>query len=574
MVKGSDYIVEFLVSHGVTDIFGYPGATVCHLMDSLEKNSEIDNHLNYHEQACAFAACGYAQSSGKLGVAYANGGPGFTNLVTGIVDAFYDSLPTFFICGQVDTTDMVGEKRIRQRGIQEIPISKIASSFTKKSIYVDRIENLQSCLDEAYILATTGRPGPVVLEIPANIQRATFDPQSRTMETSTLCGEKKDEIAIIDNYLSKAKKPLILAGNGIKVSGLKKLFNEVVHNLGIPVVFSMPAFDLLEYENPLNYGFIGNNGFRYSNYILYESDLIISIGTRLDGKQVGKKTAEFIHGASLLRIDIDANELSEKISDNEIQVNLDARVVLNYLKDSKEKYIKTSWIEMCDKLKKCLIDYDLKKYHLILRELLNKASNEAIFTADVGHHEVYMAQALQLKEKQTAIMSLGLASMGYSLPAAIGAHYVNRSQVISLSGDGGIQMNIQELQMLTRDNLPIKVIVFNNNTLGMVREFQERNFNGICCQTTEEYGYTVPDFEAIAKAYKIKYTRLFDNDIASIQKFKYQNSGPELIELVISEPTYLYPRFARGKRICDMEPALDNETKRIVENITYAHVAR
>lgn len=567
IVKGSDYIVDFLVSHGVTDVFGYPGATVCHLMDSLEKNKKISNHLNYHEQACAFAACGYAQSSGKLGVAYANGGPGFTNLVTGIVDAFYDSLPTLFICGQVDTTDMVGNKKIRQRGIQEIPISKIAIPFTKKTIFVDCIEKVQNCLDEAYITATTGRPGPVVIEIPANIQRDTFEPQIRMNSSSLCCSERIEDLKLIESYLSKAERPLILAGNGIKVSGLKKLFKEAIDNMGVPVVFSLPAFDLLEYDNPLNYGFIGINGFRYSNYVLYKADLIISIGSRLDGKQVGKNSAEFVHGATLLRVDIDDNELSEKISDNEIHISIDAKVVLNYFKEHKEKYEINNWVEACNKLKRTLIDYDLRKYHLTLRNLLNKASDDAVFTADVGHHEIYMAQALQLKEKQTAIMSLGLATMGYSLPAAIGAHFANKSQVISLSGDGGIQMNIQELQMLARDNLPIKVIVFNNNTLGMVREFQERNFAGVCCQTTEEYGYTAPNFEAIAKAYKIKYTRLFYNDTEHIQKFEYDKSGPELIELIVSEPTYLFPRFSRGKRICDMDPVLEKDILAIVEKI-------
>lgn len=566
-MKCSDYIVEFLISHGVTDVFGYPGATVCHLMDSLEKNDKISNHLNYHEQACAFAACGYAQSSGKIGVAYANGGPGFTNLVTGIVDAYYDSLPTIFICGQVDTTDMVGDRKIRQNGIQEIPISRIANPFAKKSILVENVDSLQRCMEEAYFTATTGRPGPVVLEIPANIQRGSFEPSTQQDNMKCTIDDCPESISTIKSLLRKAERPLILAGNGIKISGLKELFREVVNKLGIPVVFSLPAFDLLEYDHPLNYGYIGNNGFRYSNYILQKADLILSIGSRLDGKQVGKNPKEFVHGATLIRIDVDKNELSEKISENEYQILIDADKLLKNLKNSKECLMIPNWISVCDELRRILKDYDLKNYHYILREMFNKADDNAVFTADVGHHEVYMAQSLQLKEKQISIMSLGLASMGYSLPAAIGAHYSNKSQVISLSGDGGIQMNIQELQMISRDNLPIKVIVFNNNTLGMVREFQERNFNKVCCQTTEEYGYTAPDFELIANAYKIKFTRLFDNDMEGIKNFEYEDNIPELIEIVVSEPTYLYPRYARGKRVCDMEPELDNALLSIVENL-------
>lgn len=556
-MKGSDYIVDYLAKKGVTDIFGYPGATVCHLMDSIEKDGRIKNHLNYHEQACAFAACGYAQCSGKVGVAYANGGPGYTNLITGIINAYYDSIPTLFICGQVDTFDMVGERKIRQNGIQEIPITRISKPFTKKALKIENENELAEKLEEAFRTATSGRPGPVVLELPANIQRADIKFEDY-IEKGALDNNSID-LTILVSKLKEAKFPIILAGNGIKMSGLTEEFRAMIKQLKLPVVLSLPAFDLLEFDNDYNFGFIGNNGFRYSNYILWKSDLIVSIGSRLDGKQVGKNKASFIRGAQLIRIDVDVNELSEKVSSNEIQINADAKDVIRFLTSAKLNLNYEKWIEKCNYLKDKLYGYDFKNYHYMLQKLFDKADVNACFTADVGHHEIFMPQALRLKENQRCILSTGLASMGYSLPAAIGASVGKNSQVISLSGDGGIQMNIQELQTIVNEKLPVKVIVFNNNNLGMVREFQERNFNKICCSTTTQYGYTTPNFKKIADAYGLRYTCIEDNDIKKLDEFRFMNNMPEVVELVITEETYLYPRYLRGQRICDMEPRLNKE---------------
>lgn len=563
-MKGSDYIVSILKKNNVTDIFGYPGATVCHLMDSLEKEKNIRNHLNYHEQACAFAACGYAQSSGKVGIAYANGGPGFTNLVTGIANAYYDSIPTIFICGQVDVTDMVGDRLIRQNGIQEIPISKIASSFVKEAIFVDSPEKLCKSMSRAFNLAKSGRPGPVLLEIPANVQRAEINVVQENVQDTL---EEIFDFDEVFDAISKAVRPCLLVGNGVKLSNLSDEFKKCIDKLSIPVIFTLPAFDLLPFDSEYNFGFIGNNGFRYSNYILSKSDLIISVAARLDVKVVGKNKKSFIHGARLIRVDVDKNELSEKISDDEISVHVNVKSFFDEIMKRNIKCNNHEWLDVCRKLKAELYGYDFRDYHLLLQKLFEKADEDACFTADVGHHEVYMAQSLQIKEKQRAIFSLGLASMGYSLPAAIGAYYARGTQVISLSGDGGIQMNLQELQFIARENIPVKVVVFNNNSLGMVREFQERNFDNLCCNTTNDYGYTVPSFEKLAFAYGIKYTRVYDTKQDAFDGFEFGEKLPEIVEIIISEPTYLYPRYMRGKRICDMEPELDSLKRKLLDEL-------
>ncbi len=563
-MKGSDYIVSVIKKNNVTDVFGYPGATVCHLMDSLEKEDAIVNHLNYHEQACAFAACGYAQSSGRIGVAYANGGPGFTNLITGIANAYYDSIPTVFICGQVDTADMVGARLLRQNGIQEIPISAIASKFVKEAIFVDSPDKLCEAVNRAFELSKSGRPGPILLEIPANVQRAEIEIYESVNSQKLNAGI---DINVIKDMLEAAERPCLLVGNGVKLSGLSNMFRKAVDKLGIPVVFTLPAFDLLPFESKYNFGYVGNNGCRYSNYILEKSDLIVSVAARLDVKVTGKEKKALVHNAKLIRIDIDRNELSEKIVTDEVQINMNAEQLFEKILSEEWDYDSTMWLNICENLKRKLYGYDFKNYHFILQKLFSKAADDASFTADVGHHEIYMAQSLKLKEKQRALFSLGLASMGYSLPAAIGAYYGTRSQVISLSGDGGIQMNIQELQFIARENIPVKVVIFNNHSLGMVREFQERNFNHVCSQTTDQFGYTTPVFSKIANAYGIKYTRIEDHSIGQLEEFEFDEKGPELVELVINEPTYLYPRYIRGKRICDMEPQLNDKIKEYVETL-------
>lgn len=561
-MKGSDYIVSVLKKNKITDTFGYPGATVCHLMDSLQKEESINNHLNYHEQACAFAACGYAQSSGKVGFAYANGGPGFTNLVTGIVNAYYDSIPTVFLCGQVDTVDMVGDRQIRQSGIQEIPISAIASNFVKEAIFVDSPQKLCRDINRAFELAKSGRPGPVLLEVPANVQRADIE-----VYDIPLMQEDIENVAfdIVTDAIKESERPCLLVGNGVRISGLAEEFRQAVQRLKLPILFTLPAFDLLPFESEYNFGYVGNNGCRYSNYVLQKSDLIIAIGARLDVKVVGKNKNEFVKNSKLIRIDVDKNELSEKISDDEIQINANAKQFFEFVFKMDVDWKFENWINVCGELKNKLYGYDFKNYHRLLQKLFDKADDNACFTADVGHHEIYMVQSLQIKENQRALFSLGLASMGYSLPAAIGACYGKKSQVISLSGDGGIQMNIQELQYLVREKIPVKVVVFNNNALGMVREFQERNFNNICTQTTNEYDYTVPVFKKIADAYGLKYSAIEEGDLKSLEEFSFTPDIPELIEVIINEPTYLYPRYARGKRICDMEPELDKKIKELVE---------
>ena len=475
-MKITDYIVEFLISKGITDVFGYPGGVICHFIDSLTKYPEIKGHINYNEQGSSFAACGYAQETGKLGVAFATSGPGATNLVTGIANAYFDSTPTMFLTGQVDTYSLKDKLPIRQRGFQETDMVSIVSSITKYAVRVDDPNEIIYQLEKAYYFATTGNPGPVLLDLPADVQRAEIDESilkrfNANTEGLVKSYDYENAVHVISSELSKASRPCFLVGNGVKQAGMQKQIGRLIEALNIPTVFSMPAFDVLPYNHRLNFGFIGANGHRYANFLMSKSNLIITIGSRLDLKQVGNNRDQFVPEARIIRIDIDRGNFAYKVHDNEIDIEADIREFVPLLINDLANLTYTSkeWVEVCQKLKKILTGYDDEEYTRLLSTFGDEIPDNRVITADVGQSELWVAQQLHVKKHQSVHASGGHGAMGYSLPAAIGCAYNNGKAVISFNGDGGIQMNIQELQFLQREQLPVMVVIMNNHSLGMIR---------------------------------------------------------------------------------------------------------
>lgn len=559
-MKVTDYIVSFLVDRGITDIFGYPGGVICHFMDSVTKYPDIRAHINYHEQAAAFSACGYAQASNKLGVAYSTSGPGATNLVTGIANAYFDSIPTLFITGQVDTYGVKGDLPIRQRGFQETDIVSITESITKYSVFVETPDKIRYYLEKAYYLALSGRPGPVLLDIPADVQRAEVD-----IETLIKYDEFENDTILdydavinkIESMLQCSNRPVILAGAAVKQSGIIKDFQKLIEKLNIPVVFSLPAFDILPFDHKLNMGFIGVNGQRYANFAIGKSDLVICMGSRLDLKQVGNNRGLYAENAQLLRIDIDQGEMQYTVKDNEIQLCCDIKQVIPRLLRDTDYKTDLQWLNICQEIKEKLINYDAEKYHQYITELSLRLPEYNNITIDVGQHLIWVAQAFRIKPHQKAYMSAGLGAMGYSLPAAIGVYYATKQPVICFCGDGGIQMNIQELQFIRRENLPIKIIVLNNNALGMIRQFQENNFNQNYYQTTISSGYSSPDYKKIAYAYGLLYYEV--SSIESIEDIDFTDDVPILIEVCLDMDTYLKPNQGYQQPIYNQAPYIDKE---------------
>ncbi len=553
-MKVSDYIVEFLIKKGITDIFGYPGGMVTQLMDSFGSYSDkISAHVTYHEQGAALAACGYAQTSGKPGIAYATSGPGATNLITGIADAFFDSIPTIFITGQVNSNEARGILGVRQRGFQETDIVSVVKPITKYAVYVESAEKLITELDKAYEICISDRKGPVLLDIPMNIFRQEVSVNANEIvPNETQKGINANIQELIEKELSEASAPVFLIGAGIKSAFCENRIRDVLSKLNIPVVSSMIAFDIMK-SDPNYFGFIGAYGTRAANFIVAKADLVISVGSRVDIRQVGACREKFAPNARILRFDIDDGELEYKVHKDEHPVKADIDdVILSLEKMNVADY--SNWFNVCEKIRELLSKVDDNKIAQLMKQLSDTIPDDVNITTDVGQNQVWVAQSFKIKSNQKVLFSGGHGAMGYSLPASIGAYYGSgKKSVYCITGDGGLQMNIQELQFIAREQLPIKIIVLNNNALGMIRHFQEMYFDGRYVQTVPIGGYTSPDFEKIAKAYGINAKSIELNETASIQWGK----GPELLQIMIREDTYVTPKLEFGKPNQDQEPLID-----------------
>lgn len=562
VMKVSDYIVNFLINKGITDVFGYPGGMVTHLMDSFSKNAEkIHAHVNYHEQAAAFCACGYAQACDKVGVAYATSGPGATNLITGICNAYFDSVPTLFITGQVNTFEAKGALGVRQRGFQETDIVSMVKSVTKYSTYISTIEDVKYELEKAWHLANEGRKGPALLDIPMNIQRSEFNPEDmRSYEYATNHSvEVNEQIERVWKLLKNATRPVLLIGSGIKLSHSEEKVKKIVQKLNVPVVSSMLAFDVFPDDYNNFYGFVGAYGSRTANFVLAKSDLVITLGARLDVRQVGAERKKFAAQAQLVRVDIDMGELSNRVHDNEIQIQCDVAEFLDrlLLLATNEHLDMNSWVSVCNSIRNKLSGIDVREPNSIVTEISNKFPENVTITTDVGQNQVWISQSYHIKKGQKVLFSGGHGAMGYSLPAAIGAYYGSKSPVICFNGDGGIQMNMQELQFIAREKLPITIVIMNNRSLGMIRHFQEMYFDSNYYQTMKQGGYTVPDFSKVSYAYQIKYTCIDSPE--AMENYQYQADEPEILEIKLSDTTYVFPKLEFGKPNQDQEPLINRD---------------
>lgn len=562
-MKLSDYIVSFLIEKEITDVFGYPGGMVTHLMDSFEKyKSSIAAHVNYHEQASAFCACGYGQVSNKPGIAYATSGPGATNLITGIANAYFDSTPCIFITGQVNTYEAKNELEVRQKGFQETDIVSIVKPITKYAVQIKAAEDIRYELEKAFQISIDGRSGPVLIDIPMNIQRAEVNPESLKQYVHDKEGKQQNNAKdIILKALYDAKKPVILGGHGVTSSGLIREFRTFIELVGAPVVTSMTGKEIIPTDNEQNFGFIGAYGDRCANFIISNCDLIISIGSRMDCRQTGNNLDIFSTRAKIIRIDADEQEVKHKIKPDEIGIIADLRNLLPQLLGSefKTRDKNVNWLNSCRKIKEKLKNVDRQDETEMLRKLSVLIPKDAVITTDVGQNQVWVAQAFNIKEEQRVLFSGGHGAMGYSLPAAIGAYYASNKNVICFNGDGGLQMNIQELQFIARENIPIKIVLLNNSSLGMIRHFQEMYFESKFVQTKQEYGYTVPKFEAIARAYELDYLKVESLQDIDNCKELIENDKPCFIEICLNDTTYVFPKLAMDRPIFDQDPLLERE---------------
>ena len=476
-IKGTELFVKALIEEGVDTLFGYPGGQAIDLFDALYDQNKIDVILPRHEQALIHAADAYARSTGRVGVCLVTSGPGATNLVTGIATANYDSVPLVCFTGQVPL-NLLGND-----AFQEVDIVGITRNICKYAVTVRNREELPRIIKEAFYIARTGRPGPVVVDLPKDIQQAMGTDEYP--DTVSIRGYKPNEgvhmgqIKKAVSVLSKAKKPLFLIGGGVNIAHAQKEMTQLAETTGVPVITTIMGKGAIPTNHPLYMGNIGIHGSYAANHAVSECDVLFSIGTRFNDRITGK-ISEFAKNAKIIHIDIDAASISKNIV-VDIPIVADAKIAIDKLNENVKPVGAEKWVEQVTGWKN---DYpiNMDKYVGLTPEKIIKKINEryknSIVTTDVGQNQLWTTQYLELDENRQLLTSGGLGTMGYGLPAAIGAKLGNMDKtVICISGDGGMQMNIQEMATAVALELPLVLCVFNNGYLGNVRQWQQLFFN-------------------------------------------------------------------------------------------------
>jgi acetolactate synthase-1/2/3 large subunit len=583
-MKVTDYIIKFLEYMNVKYAYGIIGGAITHLFDSLSKSKNIKFIHCYHEQAAAFAASASAKFSGNISVALATSGPGATNLITGIADAYFDSSPVLFITGQVNTYDFKFNLKVRQRGFQETDIVKIIKPITKYSVLITSSKIVERELKKAILMALTGRKGPVLIDLPMDIQRKNIKVTPSSFIIDNQVTEYRINNNILKNILAiirSSKFPIVLAGGGCAIAGTRDELIKFVERLGIPVVVSLMGKDSFPHNHKLFGGFIGAYGNRYGNLLLANSDLLIVLGSRLDSRQIGNVIKPFLN-KKIIRIDIDKDEIESSKLKYEIKLICDVKKFLmimnNFMNTVKmlpqknEKY--KLFIQILKKRFEPISEMKRAKendwHYRVMTSISDNLDDNDIICVDVGQNQMVAAQVLNIRGNQRFINSGGMAPMGFALPSAVGLAIETKRRIIVITGDGGMQINIQELNNVTFYKLPIIIFVFNNKSLGMIKQFQKMYFSSNYFGTDERSGYNSCNYCEIAKAYGIDAIKLEQNEnsISIISKILKENMGPFLVEILINYQTYVFPKLEYNKPIDEIDPPLDDEEKRILKNIT------
>lgn len=543
---GSDLVLETLHDLGIDTIFGYPGGAVLPLYDAIYNFKGIRHILGRHEQGCLHEAEGYAKSTGKLGVAVVTSGPGATNAITGIADAMSDSVPLLVFTGQV------ARAGIGKDAFQEADIVGITMPITKYNYQVRETADIPRIITEAVHIATTGRPGPVVIDLPKDVSALETDfiysPEVHLPSYQPTIEPNDMQIKKILKQLSKAKKPVLLAGGGISYAEASKELNEFAERYQIPVVTSLLGQGTIATSHPLFLGMGGMHGSFAANIAMTEADFMISIGCRFDDRLTGNPKT-FAKNAKVAHIDIDPAEIGKIISADILVVG-DAKKALQMLLAEPTVNNNTEkWIDKVTKDKNRVRSYDKKERvvqpQAVIERIGELTNGDAIVVTDVGQHQMWTAQYYPYQNERQLVTSGGLGTMGFGVPAAIGAKIANpEKEVVLFVGDGGFQMTNQELAILNIYKVPIKVVMLNNHSLGMVRQWQESFYEG---RTSESVFDTLPDFQLMAQAYGIKNYK-FDNPETIEKDLEViLEDVPMFIEVDISRKEQVLPMVPAGK---------------------------
>lgn len=578
-MKLSDFVINCIAQQGVAHVFEFIGGAITHLIDSLHERPDIRCVSVHHEQSGAFAAEAYARMNGKLGVAMATSGPGALNMLTGIGSCYFDSVPCLFITGQVNTYEYKFDSLIRQIGFQETDIVSVAKPLTKLAEMVVDAAQIRYQLEKAIFLARNGRPGPVLLDIPMNIQRADIDPESLVSfydgaeyRALTLQQPTASQLFTVMDMIRAAKRPIVLVGGGIRSSVASVELQEFIDATGFPVVASLMGLDAIEQEHPAFVGMIGSYGNRYSNLAVANCDLLIVLGSRLDTRQTGTRPDTFARAAKKIHVDVDPVELNYKVK-VDVAIGCDLKLFLQainvQLAASFSRENLSDWYERIRSYKskyptRSKVDSpaeDLEPNRLM--EMMSRYSHEGdIVCLDVGQHQMWAAQSFRLKKQQRLLISGGMGAMGFALPAAIGAVLATQDRRgIVIAGDGGIQVNIQELDLVAQHRMPIKIVIFNNGCLGMVRQFQDIYFGGRRQSTV--LGYSCPNLTKIAEAYGISAYHIDSwENVETTFAQALAGNEPAFINISLELATEVNPKLVVNRPIEDMMPYLERSELR------------
>jgi acetolactate synthase I/II/III large subunit len=559
-ITGAEIFIESLKKEGVKHIFGYPGGVVLNIFDMLHDEKALQLILTRHEQGAVHAADGYARATGKPGVVLVTSGPGATNTVTGIATAYMDSIPLVVFTGQVPTM-LIGND-----AFQEADIVGITRPCTKYNILVKDVKDLATIVKEAFYIATTGRPGPVLIDIPKDVTTGKAEfvwPESVKLRSYNPTYEgNKYMISQAANMIARAKKPVIVAGGGVILSGASRELKELAEYAGVPVTMTLMGLGAFPGSHKLSLGMPGMHGTFYANKSIQESDLLVAIGMRFDDRVTGKISA-FAPHAKIIHIDIDPTSIRKNVR-VDVPIVGDVKKVLTTLNKVLKEEVKESWAELRKSWLKQISawkterpmtydrDADIIKPQFVIEKIYELTKGDAIITTEVGQNQMWACQFFKYDKPRTFLTSGGLGTMGYGLPAAIGAQMAFPNKlVIDIAGDGSIQMNIQELATAVINKLPVKVAILNNRFLGMVRQWQELFFQ-------ERYSHTklddvVPDFVKIAEAYSAVGLRATKrSEVEPVLKEAFSIKRPVMMDFMIDWQEKVFPMVPAGAAIDEM----------------------
>jgi len=578
MTKVSNYVADFIAGLGIRHVFVVQGGAVAHLIDSVGSHPELTYIASAHEQAAAIAVDGYVRVTRGMGCAMATTGPGIMNLLTGIACLYYDSLPGLFIGGQVSTFRLRRRAPgVRQLGFQEGPHVELVQHVTKYCVLVDDPKRIRYELEKAVHIANSGRPGPVFLDICDDVQRAEIDPQQLegyVPEGKPLAPPGLDsQVDQILDALARAKRPLIVLGAAIRITKREEQALSIVRRCGVPVALTWAVTDFMDSEDPLNVGPFGISATRRGNFAVQNADFLLSIGSRLDTHATGSPLTSFARGAWKAVVDVDASELGKFPNQGlslDLAVQADVRHFLSAF-ERKLNNVRVGDIEPWhERIRQWRTKYpsvqapwrDQKgavNPYVFLEALSKELDRDAVVTVDCGGNTVQTFQTLGVRKGQKVLSSFNNAPMGYSLPGAIGACFANdRRPVVCITGDGGLQVNLQELGTVVRHNLPIRIFVFNNHGYGIIQQTQDDWLEGRYCASRAETGLTDPDYARIAEAFGMAAVTVREHrDLDHVIRRVLAHDGPILCNLEMRPDQRIVPMLKAGRPIEDATPLLD-----------------